>query len=400
MNQKIVRRFEVHAAESGLLDRIDQLLRKAEDPRRGILLEVLERVQRPPLLQVRLRGSTTAVASVMETIQGAGVQILRDAVEPEDAPLDRTYPDPEPLLRMNADLRAPDAASALVLSAYTGPVVRVAIVDTGVMSGHRDLDGRLLPAEPMARGARDGAAANTSDADGHGTMLAGTILAAADFHPAVRLIPIKFFDAGDTPRAAEAARAIDLAVRSEAHVICLSWQLGLDPDGEAGRAIEAACHQKRLVVIAAGNDGSDNDEYPSIPSRYVSHCQDCRSRTITVMATDRYDEKAWFSNYGDENVDMAAPGVRIVTIRPYLADAAETQEGQSQRYCRYHGTSAAAANVAGAAALLKSVDFSLTAEDLKKHLVGSVAKRPGLRCKSGGRLDVGKALGPVTSGAV
>jgi serine protease len=115
------------------------------------------------------------------------------------------------------------------------------------------------------------------------------------------------------------------------------------------------------------------------------------------MATDQYDEKAWFSNYGVKSVDIAAPGIGIVSTRPYVSKAAETGERPALRYCRYHGTSAATAHVVGAAALLKSLAPTLMAKDLKESLKKSVAKRPGLRCAFEGRLDLGKALAGVVT---
>ena len=81
------------------------------------------------------------------------------------------------------------------------------------------------------------------------------------------------------------------------------------------RAIQEACDAGALVVIAAGNSGTNNDVIPTIPACYRKSPE----RIITVMATDRYDEKASFSNYGVRTVDLAAPGVGLVTTRAALA---------------------------------------------------------------------------------
>ena len=136
-----------------------------------------------------------------------------------------------------------------------------------------------------------------------------------------------------------------------------------------------------LIVIAAGNDGTDNDRFPSVPSCYAAAHPD---NAIVVMATDRFDERASFSNYGSATVNIAAPGVRIRTTTPFLSDP-------SKGYRVYSGTSAAAAHVAGVAALYKSHHPKVSTGDMKRHLLGAV-KTFGdrLKCTSRGRLDIGK----------
>jgi subtilisin family serine protease len=138
-------------------------------------------------------------------------------------------------------------------------------------------------------------------------------------------------------------------------------------------------------VIAAGNTGSDNDQYPLVPARYAKECQP--GSVIVVMATNEYDEKPTVSNFGSTTVDLAAPGVRIETTRTFRSTG-----GPAKKYGRYTGTSAAAAQVTGAAALLKSQDPKREAKDLKACLMQTVDVLPGLKCVSGGRLNLGRAL--------
>lgn len=85
------------------------------------------------------------------------------------------------------------------------------------------------------------------------------------------------------------------------------------------QAIQKAYVQGALVVIAAGNAGTDNDDFPPVPACYPDGRQ---KGVITVMATNRCGEKASFSNYGRKTVDLAAPGGGIVTTRAALASAA------------------------------------------------------------------------------
>ena len=60
-----------------------------------------------------------------------------------------------------------------------------------------------------------------------------------------------------------------------------------------------------LFVIAAGNDGSNNDQFPFYPAGYKV------DNVVSVAATDDQDKLAYFSNYGKTTVSLAAPaGVR------------------------------------------------------------------------------------------
>jgi subtilisin family serine protease len=105
------------------------------------------------------------------------------------------------------------------------------------------------------------------------------------------------------------------------------------------------------------------------------------------MATDRYDEKASFSNYGIRTVDLAAPGVGLVATRAALTGASAVRDRLTRPFT---GTSAAAATVTGAAALLKLRDPSLTAEALKARLTLSASPPRGLKCIHG-RLNLADA---------
>ena len=103
---------------------------------------------------------------------------------------------------------------------------------------------------------------------------------------------------------------------------------------------------------------------------------------ISVAATDSNDQLAWFSNYGATTVDLAAPGVNILSTWP----------GKSYQYVS--GTSMASPHVAGAAALVLAAHPAATADAIKALLLRTVDHPPALAGTSAsqGRLDVGNAL--------
>jgi subtilisin family serine protease len=378
----LVSRFELRARPDADLAVIEHEVRT--DALAAGLREVeIRPVQQSASLMIRLQGPGPAVARVRDRAGRVG-QVLRDSlVDAEPGTMGPAYPDPVVSARISP--QGLEASGTHKPGSYP---VTVAIVDSGVMIDHPELSDHLWTGDGMIHGASflgdDVIDPDVTDRDGHGTMLAGTVLAAAG-RRGVRLMAVKFWDARHVPRAANAARAIEFASRNGAGVIDLSFDLGLGSD-DLRDAIVGACDAGALVVIAAGNDGHDNDRIPSVPSCYAALRPE---RTITVMATNRDDEKAPTSNYGRTTVDLAAPGVWVVSTYPFVSRGPADVR---RRYRAYTGTSAAAAHVAGAAALLRSADPSLTPEDVKRRLLASVDQRAGLRCVSSGRLNIDRAL--------
>jgi subtilisin family serine protease len=421
MSSIVVRRFEMQVADEGALNDVENKLGQCVDEHveaRGVTTVEIRSVPRPPTLQVRLQGEAPAIAKVRECAEGirADVRIHRDFLEVPAArrqavprevaslaslgadtyPDADTYPYTEALLRIDPERESrhkslPETDGEQGLHGQARKVI-VAVVDSGIMDTHPNLKNHMWKGcerwskGPGARYIGRPPDADTTDRDGHGTLVAGTILATADDSSPVEIMAVKFWDVDVPPAADNAAEAINFAVEHGAHIINLSWDLGIG-SSKLREAIRGACAKQDgpLIVIAAGNAGTNNDHYPSVPACYA---EECREKIIVVMATDRYNEKAWFSNYGRESVDLAAPGVEIESTRPFLADAGIG----SKRYRRYTGTSPAAAHVTGAAALIKSLHPAWGAKILKCSLFDSVHELPGLKCRSGGRLDLVKAL--------
>jgi len=385
---QVVRRFEILVGGSDFVGDVARSVKEAVPPE---MKSEVNAVQRPPLVEVRLEGAARVVSDVMARIEAVhGPRIRHDVLKARG---ERTravtvgqngsvHPDLNARERIGADAVAPEIKSV---------PVTVAIVDSGLMVGHPALTDHLwtggggIHGKQFIEGKSDG---DISDQDGHGTLLAGTILSAAADAP-VKLMTAKFFDAANPARPDNAAAALEFAVNNKAKIILLAWDVGLGSVRLQDAFREAGTHA--LVVIAAGNYGSDNDWHDGQSSARapVRYAKDFPSSTITVMATDESDEKAWFSNYGPKTVDLAAPGAGIVSTRRALSKA---PTDEPKRYRAHSGTSPAAAYVAGAAALLMSRYPSLTVREIKDCLVDSVDKLPGLKCASGGRLCIPAAL--------
>jgi hypothetical protein len=131
-------------------------------------------------------------------------------------------------------------------------------------------------------------------------------------------------------------------------------------------ALKGVTDAGKLVIVAAGNDGSNNDVTPGFPAT-VSN-----PNKISVAALDSRGNLASFSNYGANSVDIAAPGVGI------LSTTRGTYEALS-------GTSMAAPHVAGAAALFWSYAPNLTAKEVKDLILANSSQETFARPIARGR---------------
>lgn len=118
-----------------------------------------------------------------------------------------------------------------------------------------------------------------------------------------------------------------------------------------------------LFIFAAGNDGENNDVYPTSPTNVVGE------NKISVAATLGNQELANFSNYGVNNVEVAAPGVGIISTSP------------GGKYIPVSGTSQAAPYVAGVAGAVKDLNPALDFRAIKKIILGTVDVKSWLKGK-------------------
>ena len=295
-----------------------------------------------------------------------------------------------------------DAKEAWAFSTGSHNVV-VGVIDTGVDFGHPDLAPNMWinPGEDCpgcrANGIDDDGNGypddwrgwdfvnndnNPFDDAGHGTHVAGTIGAAGNngigisgVNWNVSIMALKFLSASGTGSTADAVSAILYASAEGAVVTNNSWG-GEDYSQALRDAVAAADASGSLFVAAAGNSFADTDAEPNYPSSFDL------ANVVSVEATDSFDGRAWFSNYGRRTVDLGAPGTSIYSTWP----------GNSYRY--ESGTSMAAPHVSGAAALAKAAVPEATGVGLKALLLRTTDLKSALDMSSttGGRLNANSAV--------
>ena len=181
------------------------------------------------------------------------------------------------------------------------------------------------------------------------------------------------------------ALAIRYAVDNGAQVINMSFGKSYSPHQmEVFEAFEYADSKGVLCVHAAGNDAKDVDFEPNYPTSLYSFQTEPLAHFITIGAStkDKNELVASFSNFGQQRVDIFAPGFEIYNTVP-----------QSE-YKNLQGTSMAAPMVSGVAALLKSYFPSLSMKEIKEVMFNTSVKYEDLNplCTTGGVVNVYNAV--------
>jgi type VII secretion-associated serine protease mycosin len=252
----------------------------------------------------------------------------------------------------------------------TGAGIIVGLVDTGV-DPHRDLKRNLLPGFSEVSGKADG----RTDTAGHGTNMAGLIVAhgrgsagVLGIAPAAKLLPIRAAKDGKIT-GAETAKGIDYSVAHKAQVISVS--LAAAPAFELLQAVDNASSANVVIVAGVGNGGSTLLGYPAaVPG------------VLAVGSTDRNGKHSSFSNTGG-NIQICAPGESIVTTAP------------GNQYDKVVGSSAATAIVSGAVALVRAKFPQLSAAEVIHRITATADDigPPGRDDECGyGELNIVKAL--------
>ncbi len=306
--------------------------------------------------------------------------------------------------------------------------VIVAVVDTGIDYNHEDLKGNLwhntkeipgngidddhngyvddvigwdfadkdaLPFDKMTDMRIDGN-------PGHGTHCSGVVgavgnnaLGTSGVAPNITVMGLRFITDKGEGTTADGVLAINYAVANGAKVISNSWggEKDSEDDTELKAAIKNAGDHDVLMIFAAGNGrngvGYDNDTDPKymVPASYDF------PNIISVAAIDVNNALGSFSNWGKTSVDLAAPGVKIMSTVP-----GNMYEDSIMIFgiplAEWSGTSMATPHVAGAAGLLRSQFPNETALQIKDRMMRTVTPLAALSGKmvTGGALNVEAAL--------
>ncbi len=282
----------------------------------------------------------------------------------------------------------------------------IAILDSGIDYTHQDLRNNIWinPNEIANNGVDDDGngfiddvygwnfANNNSDprtrtTSNHGSHVAGIIggnrgdgQGIYGMAQNVKMMALKFIGENGSGSTSAAIRGIDYAISKKVFAINNSW-------GSSGgsRALQDAIGRAEkagvLFVVAAGN-GSGGRGY-SIDTTGWYPASYSNPNILTVAATASNDFLTTFSNFGLHKVDVAAPGLNILSTVT------------NQSYQKMSGTSMAAPLVTGLAVLVKAANPSLNYQQVINIIRGTVDKLPSMSGKiaAGGRVN---ALNAVT----
>ena len=287
--------------------------------------------------------------------------------------------------------------------------VIVGVIDTGVWYTHNDLANQMWqnPGEIPNNGLDDDEngwvddvfginavvdSGDPLDDEGHGTHVSGIIGASANDDGDVvgvawdvQIMALKAFDSFGFSIDSDQIQAIEYGVAHGCQILNASFG-GPSFSQSVFEAFAEAQNQNVLVVAAAGNDGQDADLFPGYPAAYNL------DNIISVAAMKRFDQLAGFSNFGLNNVDIAAPGESIYS----------TSSGGDDEYAELDGTSQAAPHVAGVGALVLSVFPDLSVGELRGRILSSAIKTPAYSGKlaTGGRVNAFEAFDASPDGTL
>ncbi|HKV61369.1 MAG TPA: S8 family serine peptidase [Candidatus Acidoferrum sp.] len=284
----------------------------------------------------------------------------------------------------------------------------VAVIDTGVDTSHPVLQPVLLPGYDFTRN-QPGASelldvpqlqsgANDNDSDdpspafvqqssvavldqssvavldggpysafGHGTMTTGLVHLVA---PKSKILPLKAFTSNGSGYLSNIVAALYYAVQHQANVVNMSFDVSAS-SAALNQAVSYATQKGVVLVAAAGNENTSAPVYPAALNGNV----------MGIASTTNWDARSSFSNYGNTDVWIAAPGEYVITTFP------------GGTYASASGTSFSSPMVAGTVALMlnakPSQNQSSNQSSASSALSHAIKLTPDLH---NGRLDAYQAV--------
>jgi subtilisin family serine protease len=198
---------------------------------------------------------------------------------------------------------------------------------------------------------------------GHGTMTCGLVHLVA---PSTKILPLKAFTSDGAGYLSNIVAALYYAVNHKANIVNMSFDVSTS-SAALNQAVSYANQKGLVLVAAAGNESTSAPVYPAAFDGKVAG----------IASTTDWDARSSFSNYGNTDVWIAAPGEYIISTFPGGA------------YGSASGTSFSSPLVAGTAALLLSANPSLNQSHATSALSHAIQLTPDL---NHGRLDVYQAV--------
>jgi len=285
--------------------------------------------------------------------------------------------------------------------------ILVAIMDTGIASAHSDLSSKVIAWHDCTK---NPCASGGADDNGHGTHTAGIAAAITNNTQGVasigfntKLVSVKVLYSDGTGFLSDVARGI-YKVSSEyaGKKVIINLSLGgLTDSSTLRQSVDNAWSAGLIIVAAAGNCGASDAAFDPDCNNTINPViyPASYSNAIAVAATDRFDQKASYSEYGASWVDVAAPGgddcppggssyykCWIISTYP------------SNDYAWATGTSIASPLVAGTAALIWSVDPSLSNTQIRQALENTTDSISGTgNYWAKGRINAFRAIQSILS---
>ncbi len=228
----------------------------------------------------------------------------------------------------------------------TGVGVRAYIIDTGIHATHQDFSGRAVAGVNTVD-----ASPSTSDCNGHGTHVAGTV-GGESFGVAkdASLVAVRVFGCGNSTTTTAIIAGVDWVTGNHqaGQPAVANMSLGGGSSAALNTAVRNMINDGVSTAIASGNDGANG----------CGGSPAAVGEGIVTGSTDANDARASFSNFGT-CVDIHAPGVSIISASPASNTASASLSG----------TSMATPHVAGAAALYLQANPSSSAAAVHSALV-------------------------------